>query len=105
MGRLLSRVSRGRLSPTRPRANEAQDKPLLTVSSTDVASLVFGGVGRIALKDAWRLEHAGAAGAGFDAIWDHDRAVKRVGTKAALSLVVGFTFVVAVDAFFATFGH
>jgi len=87
---------------------------LLLVAMAWAFGLHFVRAGRIALKKAWRLEHAGAAGAGFDAIWDHDREVKRVGTKAALSFVVGvttlvmiggFTLVVAIDAFFATFGH
>ena len=87
---------------------------LLLVAMAWAIGLHFVRAGRVALKSAWRLEHAGAADAGFDAIWDHDRAVKRVGTKAVLSLVVGvttlvmiggFTFVVAVDTFFATFGH
>ncbi|WP_186128574.1 hypothetical protein [Burkholderia gladioli] len=87
---------------------------LLLVALAWAIGLHFARVGRVALKNAWRLEHAGAADASFDAIWDHDRAVKRAGTQAVLKLVVGFTtlvmiggftFVVAVDMFFATFGH
>ena len=87
---------------------------LLLVAMAWAVGFHFVRAGRVALKNAWRLEHAGAAGTDFDALWDHDRAVKRVGTQAVLKLVVGvttlvmiggFTFVVAVDAFFATFGH
>lgn len=87
---------------------------LLLVALAWAIGIHFARAGRTALKNAWRLEHAGAAGTDFDAIWDHDRAVKRAGTNAVLKLVIGvttlvmiggFTFVVAIDAFFATFGH